>query len=128
MMEQIIDNSDLHFEHKLWEKEILFWLDEIHSFQNRLEEIQRKWTHPGVLVEMGQFQNQFILHQGKMEELKEEIERHEIRIAGQFMAREDAIDRVALKYHQEMRDRMETQRNLYTGLKKRFFSFLSKYM
>ncbi|WP_236636842.1 hypothetical protein [Sinomicrobium soli] len=127
-MKQIIDNSGLHFEHRLWEKEILFWLDEIRSFENRLEEIQSKWTHPDVLVEMGQFQNQFILHRNKMEEFKEEIETHELRIAGQFITHEDAIDRVALKYHQEMRDKMETQRDLYFSLKKRFFSFLGKYM
>ncbi|MGS2740188.1 hypothetical protein [Sinomicrobium sp. M5D2P17] len=127
-MEPIIDNSDLHFEHKLWEKEILFWKDEIASFENRLEEIQQKWTNDRVLVEMGQFQNQFILHKGKIENLKNEIEAHEIRIAGQFMTNEDAIDRVALRYHQDMRGKMDIQRSIYTDLKKRFFSFLSKYM
>ncbi|UGU14670.1 hypothetical protein LS482_13290 [Sinomicrobium kalidii] len=127
-MGQLITNSDLHFEHKLWEKEILFWKDEIASFQNRLDEIEEKWTNDKVLVEMGQFQNQFILHKGKMEKLKNEIEAHEIRIAGQLMANEDAIDRVALKYHQDMREKMDIQRSIYTDLKKRFFSFLSAYM
>lgn len=127
-MGQLITNSDLHFEHKLWEKEILFREDEIASFQNRLDEIEEKWTNDKVLVEMGQFQNQFILHKGKMEKLKNEIEAHEIRIAGQLMANEDAIDRVALKYHQDMREKMDIQRSIYTDLKKRFFSFLSAYM
>lgn len=127
-MGQLINNSDLHFEHKLWEKELLFWEDEIASFENRLEEIQQKWTNDGVLVEMGQFQNQFILHKDKIENLKNEIEAHEIRIAGQFIANENAIDRIALRYHQDMREKMDVQRSIYTDLKKRFFSFLSKYM
>ncbi|MGS2765002.1 hypothetical protein [Sinomicrobium sp. M5D2P9] len=127
-MKPIIDNAHLHFEHKLWEKELLFREDEIVSFENRLEEIQQKWTNDRVLAEMGQFQNQFILHKGKIESLKNKIEAHEIGIAGQFMANEDAIDRVALRFHQDMREKMDTQRSIYTDLKKRFFSFLSKYM
>ncbi|TRZ40987.1 hypothetical protein [Robertkochia solimangrovi] len=127
-MEKIIYNSDLHFEHHLWENEILFWLDEIHSFLNRLDEIQNRWTNPEVLVEMGQFEQHFILQKGKIEELQAAIEAHEQRIAGQYLAHEDSIDRVALKYHQEMRDKMATQRNIYNDHKRRFFDFLSKYL
>lgn len=128
MEKQVIDNSDLHFEHIQWKRELLFWEDEIKSFQNRLDEIVNRWTNDDVLVELGQFQNNFMIHKNKILEFKEAIDAHENDIAHHLSMNEDAIDRVHYKYHVAFRDKMETQRNIYNDLKKRFFTFLSKYM
>ncbi|UOB17938.1 hypothetical protein [Abyssalbus ytuae] len=128
MKTQVIDNSDLHFEHVHWKKELLFWEDEIRSFQNRLDEIVEKWTDDKVLAELGQFQNNFTIHKNKIDELKDEIDSHEHSMAIHLKANENVIDRVHYKYHIEFRDKMETQRKIYNDLKKRFFTFLSKYM
>lgn len=125
---KIVDNSSLHFEHVHWNSELLFWEDEIKSFQNRLDEIINKWTNDNVLVESGQFQNNFIIHKKIINELKEEIDSHEQNIASHVNSNEDAIDRVHYRYHLDFREKIETQRNIYNNLKKRFFSFLTKYM
>ena len=62
MDNKVIFNSDLHCEHLQWIKELLFWIDEIKSFQKRLGEIFQKWTDSMVLAELGQFRNNFKIH------------------------------------------------------------------
>lgn len=128
MATQVIYNSDLHFEHMQWKKELLFWKDEIKSFQNRLDEIVNRWTDDKILAELGQFQNNFTIHNNKISELVNKIDTHEHNISVHFEANENCIDRVHLKYHEAFRDKLVTHRIIYNELKHKFFSFLTKYM
>ncbi len=123
-----IYNEDIHFEHQQWEKELEFWEDELRSFQNRLDELVNRWTDKTVLAELDQFQNKFLIHNRKIDDLKEEIHAHELNIAEHLKANENVLDRVHYKHHLNFRDKMENQRDIYTDLKKQFFKFLSKYM
>lgn len=127
-MDTLVNNANLHFEHKSWLNEIAFWLDETRSFQNRLNEIEERWTDDMVLAELGQFQNQMIIHKNRIARLKEEIEAHEHSIAETIDEVNEAVDRIGFRYHMDMREKMETERVMFHDLKKRFFSFLSKYM
>ncbi|MBT8312932.1 MAG: hypothetical protein KJP26_00600 [Maribacter sp.] len=128
MEKEIIYNSNLHFEHVQWRRELFFWEDELKTFKNRLSELVMRYTSKEVMVQLEHFQNQIILHGGKIDDLLEDIEKHESQIAGQSMAGKDVLDTVLVKKHLEFRDRMETQRQLYADLKKDFFRFLTKYM
>jgi len=123
-----INNTDLHFEHKNWKNEILFWKDEMKSFQNRLDELVNKWTNKTVLKELDQFQNNFIIQKEKIGELLNEIDNHEHNIAQHYKANEDVIDVTHFKYHEIFRGKLDTQREMYNDLKKSFFRFLTKYM
>jgi hypothetical protein len=128
MEKEIIYNENLHFEHKQWQSELAFWEDELKSFTNRLEELVNKWTKKEVLTQLEHFQNEFILQDGIIDRLKEEIEKHESRMAGQSLKGENAMDTVLTMEHLGFRKKMETQRHIYAELKKEFFSFLSKYL
>lgn len=128
MSTEIISNGNLHFEHELWRNELLFWKDELKFFNNRLSEIVTRWTKKDVLIQLEHFQNEFILHGGVIEDLLEDIEIHETRIAGQTLAGHDALDTVLVSKHLDFRNRLETQRAIYADLKKEFFKFLTKYM
>ena len=121
-------NSDLHFEHQQWERELEFWEDELKSFQNRLDELVNRWTDEKVLAELSEFQNQFFIHGNKIGYLKERIHEHELNISRHLKDNEDVINRLHFEHHLKMRESMETQREMYCDLKKRFFRFLSKYM
>ena len=125
---EILYNEDLHFEHKQWRSELAFWEDELKSFKNRLSELIRRWTNKEVLAQLEHYQNEFILHEGVIDELQEAIEKHETRIAGQTQSGLEALDTAMTKKHLEFRNKMETQRLIYADLKKEFFRFLSKYM
>ena len=128
MESQVIFNSDLHFEHVQWNRELSFWEDELKSFNKRLEELVKRWTMKDVLAQLEHYQNQFILHDKRIDELQEAIEKHETRIAGLSLQGKDALDTVMVKKHLEFRNKMEIQREIYANLKKEFFRFLSKYM
>ncbi|TYB79509.1 hypothetical protein [Bizionia myxarmorum] len=128
MEKEILYNENMHFEHQLWKGELDFWKDELKSFNNRLSELATRWTKKDVLAQLEHYQNEFILHGGVIEDLKETIEEHETRIAGQSKMGEDAIDTELAKRHIEFRNRIETQRHIYSELKKKFFKFLEKSM
>ena len=128
MTTQVIYNSDLHLEHLQWKKELLFWKDEIKSFQNRLDEIVQKWSDDLILAELGQFQNNFIIHNNKICTFLEAIESHERNISAHFGANENCIDRVHLKHHEAFRDKLASFRDDYNDLKHKFHLFLSKYL
>ena len=128
MKKQVLYNSNMHFEHEQWKGEIAFWKDELKFFNNRLSELVTRWPNKEVLIKLGHYQNEFIIHGGAIEELQETIEKHETRIAGQSKTVTDALDTQLTKIHVEFRNRMETQRHIYAELKKEFFRFLEDYM
>ncbi|MDM9631560.1 hypothetical protein [Robiginitalea aurantiaca] len=124
----VIYNSDLHFEHERWKSELLFSKDEMRSFKNRLEELVTRWTDRDVLMQLEHFQNEFILHEGRINEFLEGIEAHEHQIAGKSKKGENSMDTILFKNHLEFREEMEMQRELFQNLKKEFFAFLTRYM
>ena len=128
MEKQVIYNSDLHFEHKLWQRELTFWEDELKSFNNRLSELVTQWTDKKVLVQLEHYQNQFILHGTVIDKLQDDINMHEVNMSAHFIKGEDVLNYSFVKKHIEFRNKMETQRQIYSELKKEFFHFLSKYM
>ncbi len=128
MKKEVIFNSDLHFEHKQWRRELLFWEDELKSLQNRLNELVMRWTDKEVLAQLEQYQNQFLIQENAIDELEDHINLHEINISEHFKKGKDVLDLQMVKEHTEFRNKMDLQRNLYSELKRNFFRFLSKYM
>jgi len=128
MKTEVISNSELYFEHKLWKRELLFWKDELNSFKNRLDELVNRWTNKDVLIQLEHYQNQFIIHENKIIELRQIIDAHEINIAENSKKDKDILNMELVKKHIECRNHLETERHMYNELKKDFFRFLSKYM
>lgn len=124
----VLENSDLHFEHNQWRAELALWEDELKSFKKRLEELVKRWNNKDVLAQLEEFQNKFIIHGEVIDMLQHDINVHETDMAEHSKKGEDVIDRIYAKQHMEFRDRIETQRKIYTELKQSFFRFLSKYM
>lgn len=128
MKKEIINNPDLHFEHDNWIKEIEFWEDELKSFQNRLDELVTRWTDKQVLAQIEKFQNKFMIHEKAMDSVKNQIAMHETNMADHYRQNVDVLNKILVNKHLVIRDKMETQRNIYQDLKKEFFRFMTKYM
>ena len=128
MKNEVIYSDDLHFEHRRWQAELLFWQDELKSFKSRLEELANRWTDEKVLAQLEHFQNQFVRHGEVIDSLEHEINVHETDLAEHSEKREEVLDRKLTEIHLEFRERMEIQRKIYAELKEEFFRFLSKYM
>ena len=124
----VIFNSDLNFEHKQWRRELFFWEDELKSFQNRLDELVKRWTDKNMLAQLEHYQNQFIIQEAKIIQFQDAIFLHETNIAAHYKKGEDVLNEDLVKKHIEFRNNMEVQRNIYSNLKKEFYKFLSEYM
>ncbi len=128
MKTAVIFNSDLYFEHKLWKRELFFWEDELKSFKKRLTELIERWEEKDLLAQLEHYQNQFLIHENKINELQDDIDIHEISISESSKKGTELLNMSLLKKHIECRNHIETQRHIYSDLKKEFFRFLSKYL
>ena len=128
MKTEVLYNSNMHFEHRLWKGELEFWKDELRSFNNRLSELVTRWTNKDVVLKLEHYQNEFALHGGVIEDLEEIIKKHETQIAKQSKIDENTIDTELAIKHIKFRKCLEKQRKIYAELKKDFFLFLDQYM
>ncbi len=128
MKEELIFNTDLHFEHETWNRELDFWQDELESFQNRLNELVMQYTDKDMYANVEKFQNQLSIHEGVMNSIRNQIQMHESNIADHYRKNEDSMNREMVKKHLEIRNRMENQRDIISEMKKNLFSFLTEYL
>ena len=128
MKEELIFNTDLHFEHETWRRELDFWQDELESFQNRLNELVMQYTDKDMYANVEKFQNQLCIHEEVMNSIGNQIQMHESNMADHYKKNEDSMNREMVKKHLEIRRRMEIQRDIISDMKKNLFSFLTKFL
>lgn len=128
MKQELIFNTDLHFEHETWIRELDFWKDELEFFQNRLNELVMGYSDKDMFAFVEKFQNQLTIHEGVMNSIRNQIQMHESNIAGHYQKNQDSMNREMVKKHIEIRDRMENQRDIISEMKKNLFSFLTNYL
>lgn len=120
--------SDLHFEHTTWKSELVFQQDELKTFNARLEEVVPRYTDTTVLARSEQFQNQIIRYNEVLDELIHDINTHEHTLIDYAKEHPVAIDHVHFDDHGGIREKIETQREIYAEFKKEFLRYLTKYM
>lgn len=120
--------SDLHFEHVAWNNELSFQRDELKTFQHRLEEVAPRYTDSDVLSKVEQFQNKFIRHFEVIDTLQHEVNEHENHLVTFAKNNPVAVNRVHFKDHTEIREKVESQLDIYKDLKKKFLRFLTQTM
>ena len=116
--------SDLHFEHKLWISELMFWQDEIGTFKHRLEEVVERFDDREVLAKVEKFQNKFIRHREVIDTLKHDVKAAEHELVVYAEKNPEAVDQKYFESQNPLRDRMETQKAIYGELKTNFMNFL----
>ena len=128
MNKELIFNTDLHFEHESWMRELDFWKDEIESFQNRLNEMVMRFSDKAIYASIEKFQNQIVIHEEKLNGIRNRIQMHEANIADHYKKELDSMNTELVKKHLEIRERMEDQRDMMSEMKKNLFAFLTKYI
>jgi hypothetical protein len=127
-MTKAIYLSDLHFEHKTWLSELTFQKDELRSFQNRLEEVVPNYTNHEVLARAEQFQNKLMVHNEIVDTYLHDIRAHEQELVDFAKSHPISVDHVHFTDHSALREKIETQREMFTNFKKDFFRFLMETM
>jgi Asp-tRNA(Asn)/Glu-tRNA(Gln) amidotransferase C subunit len=118
--------ADLHTEHLEWLSKLVFYKEEIQSFNNRLGEIVKANTIKDVTAQAEHFQNQFIRQNEVIDELRHEIKAHENVLTKQVEANPVASDHRVSEDHSVIRDKVVTFEKIYGELKQEFTKFLSK--
>ena len=120
--------DDLHFEHKVWTRQLEFSKEEIDFFKDRAGEISQRYTDKDVLVKLEQFQNRFIIQRNEIDEFLHVIRLHEDAFVDDVKDNPVASDHRLFKDHGDERDRFDVFVKLYTELKKEFMEYLRKWM
>ncbi|MFZ5554329.1 MAG: hypothetical protein ACOZCO_14515 [Bacteroidota bacterium] len=117
----------LHVEHSQWLENLRFYSDELRFLRDKLAEVTAKNTSKTVVKMAEHFQNQFIIQENEIAELKHFINEHE-RYIEKNVGHNPAADHKSMADHMMERDRMETFEKLFKELKTDFKKFLSRTM
>ena len=128
MGKPILYESHMEFEHQQWKREIMFWEEEIKSFNHRLSQLRSYWKNKEGLFPIEYYQKKFMLQAHITEDLLMSIDIHESQASSQDDVDTIMLDTQMSKGHIEFRKRMKTQRDLYDELKRNTYRFFDKYV
>lgn len=117
-----------HSENEAWMNNVAFYRDEISIMQGRLQELASKNTSKDLLKQVEHFQNQFIIQNQHLDELKHNINLSNDALSSEIAKNQTALEHRKVKDHAEARQDMHAFEKLYAPLKKEFNAFLSKWM
>jgi hypothetical protein len=124
-----ISIRSLHMEYQLWTRELIFYKEEIKTFENRLAGILNRNNKNGVPAQAEHFQNQFILQKEVIDFLKHDFVVSERQLAS--FAQElsgEGIEGIKMDNHSKLRERISTFRKIYREIKNEFRRFEIQWM
>lgn len=127
-MFQTISIPKLHHEYHSWIAELNFCKEEITIFERNLEEIISKYKNTEIASLVEHFQNQFICHKEVIDVLKHDLNIAEKQLAAFAKDLSDAgFMNIKMDNHVNLREEVNTQRNIFNDLKKEFRNFESHF-
>ena len=119
---------ELHADHKEWTSKLDFNRDDIKILTHRLEEIASKNNAQEVLAEVEKFQNQFIIQNNNIDQIKHIITLDEDKINKSINDNPIAADHRTMGNHEGERDLVETFEKNFNTLRAEFNVFSAKWM
>lgn len=117
---------ELHADHKMWVSELTLAVDQLNSFQNRLQEVNSANTATDIRAQVEHFQNQFIREKEVIDILIHDINAEERLLSVNAQSNNVATDHRKVADNEDLRDRMSTFVKIFGELKVEFTTFLSK--
>lgn len=124
MEKQILYNAQMEFEHQQWKREIAFWQEELQCFNIRFSELITRWEDKKVLEKIADYQKEFIIHGGFIDDLNEIFAEQEEQLSHQYDTGKPTSDMEIIERHLDLKNRMNSERETYARLKKEVFDFL----
>jgi len=116
----------VHFEHKRWLIKLDFFKNELEIFEKMLEEVSVKNNAIDIRKKIEHFQNQFLLQNQRLAEVKHDVKKSESAIAKQLIDNSVAWERQSVKPEADLRLAIDTFDHLFTELKNEFKLFLAE--
>lgn len=119
---------ELHHEHTEWINKLNFYKDDLIVFNNRLSEIAAKNSSKEILAEVEHFQNQFIVQNNNIDQIKHIINLDEDKIKKEINSNPIAVDHRKVEDHSNERDLVDTFEKNFNSLRTEFNKFAAKWM
>lgn len=117
--------NSLHMDHRLWNNELKFYLDELSIYTEWLGQVSASNTDSMVKIKVEQFQNRFYLQKMEIEKILKQIKSHESHLAEIAKDNTVASDHILFTDHTQMRKEVEAAGKLQNGLKEEFNRFVA---
>ena len=117
-----------HEENKQWVNNLLFYKDEVKIMNGRIAEIASKNTSKDVLVQVEHFQNQLLIQNNQIDNLKHSINVDNDAIDKEIKKNAVAIEHRSIEDHVTIRENMADFEKIFNSLKTELNTFLSKWM
>jgi hypothetical protein len=117
--------SNLHNE---WLRGLEFYGQELFILQERLDEIATDNTGKEVLVKIDYFQNEIIIHQNAIDELKHLIHANIKKIEQQLLKTELFVEENTAIEHEQLGEQYETEEKMINDLRHEFNRFAAEWM
>jgi hypothetical protein len=105
-----------------------FYEQELVILKKRLEEIAGDNTGHEVAVNIEHFQNQFLIQNNNIDELKHKIRENLKAIEGQVMSSAGFVDQDSMSLNADLYDQYLTQEKIVNDIRQDFNRFASKWM
>ncbi|MDF1697968.1 MAG: hypothetical protein P1U56_19125 [Saprospiraceae bacterium] len=107
-------------EHLAWNNELNLMKEELIKF----EEVLASISSPSNTKKTEHFQNQFFIQKGIVDKLKNEIQKHDLALERGGKNAFDSIDSQDMTYHNQIKEKVDTQFNIIKDLKSEFKAFI----
>jgi len=107
---------------------ITFYKEELRVLQERLEEIAADNTAHEVQEKVEHFQNQFIIHEDQLNELKHDIHANDEAIEAELLHTETQVTDSTAAQHTRIRERYLTEEKIFNDLRHEFNHFAAQWM
>lgn len=117
-----------HEENQDWTSKLAFYADEIKILRGRLEEIASKNSSKDVLALVEHFQNQFIIQQNNIDELKHDIKMNEQALVDEINRNPVAVDHRKVAYHEKEQQLIASFEKVFNEMRGEYNAFSAKWM
>ena len=117
-----------HYEHTEWLNVLSFYKDDIKIMQKRIEEIVQKNTSHDIMAQVEHFQNQLIIQQRNIDEMRDHIQQDEKLLVATVNKNIVAVDHRKVEDHTGERQDIAAFEKNFEDLRKNLNRFLAKCM
>ena len=117
--------KQFYYENLTWERLLDFFKQENAILKNRLSEVVDQLTDKDFIELAEHFQNIFIIKDEFIDELRHDINNHEILLNTLLVATDEKADKKILKKQEKLRNEMEALEKDFTKDKNQFNKYLA---
>ncbi len=125
-MEETKKIPELHREHTEWLNKLAFYIDDLKIMEHRIKEVMSRNSSKDVLAMAEHFQNQIIIQQVQIQNLKDGIWHHEKAVMKNVEENPIASDHREMEDHVEQRQKIERFEEIFNDLRKELITFLAR--